>query len=302
MTIPTVPTVTLNDGTSMPLVAFGSGTKHRGTDASKHIADAIKAGFRHIDCAQMYKNEESVGKGIVESGVPRVELYITTKLDRLPPGSTVRDALKVSLTRLRTDYVDMFLVHVPVVHDDLESVWRDMEACRLEGLTRSIGVSNFTPVFIERILAIATVPPAVNQIELHPYVLKASLPILEYSRKQTIVVSSWGGLSSIARFSGGPADPVLSRIATRHSAACGQAVTQAQVLQLWLRKKGIPYVTTTAKAERMAEYLWSLALPDITNEDEREINEAGSLLHRRFLCLWMDDVVDNPAAEAPRLD
>lgn len=159
------PTVLLNDSVNnMPWVAFGSGSKHRDTDASKHVADAIKAGFKHIDCAQMYGNEESVGKGIVDSGVPREDLYITTKLDKLLPGVTVRDSLKRSLTKLQVDYVDLFLVHVPVVHTDLQVVWRGMEVCVSEGLTRSIGVSNFSPVYLEQILKIAKIPPVVNQV------------------------------------------------------------------------------------------------------------------------------------------
>ncbi|KAJ3556452.1 hypothetical protein NM688_g2018 [Phlebia brevispora] len=145
--------------------------------------------------------------------------------------------------------------------------------------------------YLDQILAIATIPPAVNQIELHPYVLKISLPLLEYHKERGIVTTSYGGLSSIARFPGGPVDPVLARIAARLSDTYGKPVTQAQVLQVWLRKKGLPYVTTTSKAERMMEYLQSSELPDITDEEEHSIDAAGSQVHHRFnICPWMDDV------------
>ncbi len=156
--------VALNDGSRMPWLAFGSGTSLREKDASKQISNAIKAGFVHIDCAQMYANEESVGTGIAQSGVPRSSLYLTTKLDKLAAGQTVKDALIASLAKLKTDYVDLFLIHVPIVHEDIQATWTQMERCRLEGLTRSIGVSNFQTKHLEEILRVAVIPPAVNQV------------------------------------------------------------------------------------------------------------------------------------------
>lgn len=163
-----LPTIRLNDGMSMPWLAFGSGSKLRGTDASKQITDAIKAGFRHIDTAQMYGNEESVGQGIIDSGIPRKELYVTTKLDKPLPGLSVKSTLKTSLAKLQTDYVDLFLIHVPIVHSDLKAVWKEMEACKAEGLARSIGVSNFLPEHFDQILEDARVLPAVNQVRSYP--------------------------------------------------------------------------------------------------------------------------------------
>ena len=108
--------------------------------------------------------EDSVGAGIAASGVPRSSLYITTKLDRLPAGTTVRDALVESLKKLRVDHVDQFFVHMPVDHPDLKQTWKDMEAVHAEGLAKAIGVSNFQPKHLDVILDGAKVTPAVNQV------------------------------------------------------------------------------------------------------------------------------------------
>ena len=179
----TTPNVVLNDGNSMPAIAFGSGTKHRDADASSSILSALQAGFRHIDCASMYANEPSVGRAVAASGLPRASVYITTKLDKLQPGQTVREALQASLDRLQMTYVDMYLVHVPIVHQDLKAVWKEMEVCRAEGLTRSIGVSNFTPGYLEHILEVATIPPAVNQVRspiFHHAMSRESADVVSY--------------------------------------------------------------------------------------------------------------------------
>ena len=156
--------IPLNDGTSIPWLSYGSGTALYNQDATKFVTDAIKAGFRHIDAAQMYQNEEYVGAGIAAAGVPRSELYITTKLDKLPAGKSVRDTLVDSLKKLQVDYVDLFLIHMPIAHADLKATWKDLEALQKEGLTKTIGVSNFQPKHLKQIFEVATIPPAVNQV------------------------------------------------------------------------------------------------------------------------------------------
>jgi diketogulonate reductase-like aldo/keto reductase len=160
--------IALNDGTSIPWLGYGSGTALFNKDASESVAQAIKVGFRHIDAAQMYGNEDSVGAGIAASGVPRAELYVTTKLGQVPAGGTVRDTLVESLRKLQLDYVDLFLIHMPTFHSDLKGVWRELEAAKREGLTRSIGVSNFQPQHLKEILEVATIQPAVNQVRRDP--------------------------------------------------------------------------------------------------------------------------------------
>ena len=158
------PAVVLNDGTSMPTLIYGSGTALRDKDASQAIVSAIQAGYRHIDCAQMYKNEESVGRGISLSGVPRDQLYITTKILPVPEGLTVGDTLRESLRKMGLGYVDMCLIHEPVGHRDLVETWKDLVRAKEEGLCRSIGVSNFRIEDIELLKASGTELPTVNQV------------------------------------------------------------------------------------------------------------------------------------------
>lgn len=158
------PSIRLTDGTSMPSLIYGSGTALRDREVADAVANAIKAGFRHIDCAQKYGNEESVGQGIARCGVPRSSLYITTKLERVPEGQTAVDSLRESLRKMNLDYVDLLLVHEPVPHKDLKQTWKEVERCKEEGLTRSIGVSNFRVQDLEEIRDGATASPVVNQV------------------------------------------------------------------------------------------------------------------------------------------
>ena len=262
--------IKLNDGTTIPLLAFGTGTSHYKKDAQQLVTAAINAGFTHLDGAQVYKNEEYLGAGIAAATTPREQLFVTTKLDRLPEGKTVRDTLVESLQKLQLDHVDLFLIHTPLLFREhpggLKAVWKDMEAVKKEGLARSIGVSNFRPPQLREVLEGAEFPPAVNQvkttirysslhrppchanglisqIEFHPYVYKEVLPTLELQKQHGIVTASFGGLSPIFRFSGGPLDPVLTSIAKRLSDTTGKPFSEAQVLFLWQREKGVVIVT-----------------------------------------------------------
>ena len=180
-----VSTLALNDGTEVSWIAFGTGTALRGRDATKIVSVAIQNGFTHLDGAQMYLNEASLGAGIVASRKPRSELYITTKLASLAPGETPKSALVKSLERLDVDYVDLYLVHQPRQHvGRLKEVWKGMEEAKAAGLTKSIGVSNFTADHLKEILEVATVLPAVNQV------MHAS------PRRSPLIHRSWIGSSS----------------------------------------------------------------------------------------------------------
>ena len=162
-----VSTLVLNDGTQVPWIAFGTGTALFGKDATHAITVAIENGFTHLDGAQVYRNEASLGDGVVASGKPRSELYITTKLTRLAPGETPISALEKSLERLGVKYVDLYLVHQANDHvGKLKEVWKGMEEAKAAGLTKSIGVSNFTADHLNDILEVATIIPAVNQVEI----------------------------------------------------------------------------------------------------------------------------------------
>ncbi len=159
--------VKLNDNTTVPLLAFGTGTALFGKDAENMVTAAINAGFTHLDGAQIYRNEESLGAGIAAAGKPREQLYVTTKLNKPAEGRTVRDTLVESLAKLRLEYVDLFLVHTPLHFPEpgrLKEVWKQVEALKKEGLARSVGVSNFRAAQLREILDGAEFPPSVNQV------------------------------------------------------------------------------------------------------------------------------------------
>ena len=163
--IMSIPRITLNDGNQIPWLGFGTGTALYQKDAQAQVATALACGVVHLDGAQIYGNEDSLGAAIAASGKPRADLFVTTKLAKVPEGQTVRDTLVESLKKLQLDYVDLFLIHMPIHHTGrLPQVWKEIEALQKEGLTKSIGVSNFRVSDFEEILPGATVIPAVNQV------------------------------------------------------------------------------------------------------------------------------------------
>ena len=161
-----VSTLALNDGHNVPWMAFGTGSVFYYKDVTKAVATAIRNGFTHLDGGQVYLNEETLGAGIIASGKPRSELYITTKFTpSVPASETPKSALEKSLKKLRVTYVDLYLIHNPDNHvGKLKEVWKGMEETKKAGLARSIGVSNFTVDHLEEILQVATIIPAVNQV------------------------------------------------------------------------------------------------------------------------------------------
>ncbi|KAH7889387.1 NADP-dependent oxidoreductase domain-containing protein [Phlebopus sp. FC_14] len=276
-------TILLNDGTEVPWIAFGTGTALYGKDAAEQVKLAIDNGFTHLDGAQVYNNEASLGAGVVASGKPRSELYITTKLAKLQPGTTPKSALEESLKKLGLEYVDLYLVHQGSHHEGaLKEVWKGMEETKKAGLTKSIGVSNFTVGHLQEILEIATVIPVVNQVEAHPYLWKALLPNLAIHKEHNIVTASYAGLSPLFRGKGGPLDLVVEQIRSRLESARGSPVSEGQVLNKWLKQKGILVVTTSSKAERIREYLDTENVPDLTAEEIELIETTGAKLHKRF--------------------
>ncbi|KAJ7588542.1 NADP-dependent oxidoreductase domain-containing protein [Mycena floridula] len=258
--------LTLNDGTQMPWIAFGSGTAHLKQDATDAIRMAIENGFTHLDTAQMYGNESSVGAAWTASGKAREELYITTKLPLdLAPGETVRSSLVASLEKLQTSYVDLYLIHSPrsAPRNKMtpSELWKEMEALKSEGLARSIED-------LEEILKDCTVIPAANQIEFHPYLLKASQDYVQLCFKHKIVVTSYGSMTPVTRKVGGPVDAAVEAIIKRVDGSA----TASQVLAKWVVQKGIAYFN---QKERVKEYLAAEQVPDLTPEEVAAIDEAG---------------------------
>ncbi|KAH9915022.1 NADP-dependent oxidoreductase domain-containing protein [Epithele typhae] len=278
-----MPMVLLNDGTRVPALGYGTGTIHREHDTTSTILSAISAGFTHLDGAQLYKNEEFLGAAIATCGRPRADLYITTKLNKLPEGQSVRGALEESLRKLRVDYVDMFLIHVPIFFADLKATWREMEGVKEAGLARTIGLSNFNATQLHTILEDAKVIPAVNQVEYHPYVYDTNKTLVAIHERHGIATAGYSGLATLTRFPDGPVDSaLLAPIRRRLEKEAGAPVTEAQVLLLWHRAHGVIEITTSSKAERMQEYLDILRLPDLTSAEVKTIDDAGSTVHRRF--------------------
>jgi diketogulonate reductase-like aldo/keto reductase len=158
--------IKLNGGTTIPLLAFGTGTAHYSKkDVQDTVIKAINAGFTHFDGAQLYRNEEYLGEAIAAAGKPREQLFITTKLAKPAEGKTVRDTLVESLKKLQLDYVNLFLIHTPLQFPGgLKEVWKEMEAVKKEGLAHSIGVSNFRTTQLREILDGAEIPPSINQV------------------------------------------------------------------------------------------------------------------------------------------
>ncbi|ODO03278.1 hypothetical protein I350_06128 [Cryptococcus amylolentus CBS 6273] len=259
--------VTLNDGHTIPGIGFGTWKVPNEVTAAQ-VAQALEAGFRHIDTAEIYGNEAEVGQALSSSPVPRSSLYITTKWFNIS-NRTPRQSLLLSLRNLGLDYVDLYLVHQPfLVKGDFEGVWREFEGLKEEGLARSIGVSNYTKEQLEQTLASATIPPAVNQILLHPYVISTQGPLLAYLAEKNTVVEGYSSLVPITSKKGGPLDGVLEVIAGRLQK------TPGQVLLGWSEAKGAVIVTSSSKKDRLESYL---AVGDITltDEDVRAIDEAG---------------------------
>lgn len=278
-----ISTLALNDGHQVPWIAFGTGTALFGKDAERAIRLAIDNGFTHLDGAQVYGNEDTLGNGIVASGKPRSELFITTKLGALQPGATPKSALQESLKKIKVDYVDLYLIHQANQHvGKLQEVWKGMEEAQKAGLTKSIGVSNFTADHLKIILEVATIPPAVNQVEAHPYVWEALQPNLAIHKQYNIVTSSYGGLSPLFRGKGGPLDAVIEQIRARLESTRGAPVSDGQVLNKWLKQKGVLVVTTSSKAERIREYLDTDIVPELTADEVALIETAGGKLHKRY--------------------
>ncbi|KAL9711306.1 hypothetical protein Ac2012v2_005846 [Leucoagaricus gongylophorus] len=262
------PGILLADHNAVPSIAYGTGSVNKGNDIHEYIENALDQGFEHIDTAQFYRNEESVGIAIRQSGLSRSEIFVTTKWSGAD--TDIQRSLETSLAKLGLKYVNLFLIHHPsTTRGKLESVWRSFERLRDTGLTKSIGVSNFNIEELECLFKIARVKPVVNQIKFHPYNWAENKLLLEFHKKHGIVTEAYSSLSPITRYPGGPVDAALAKAAKRLNA------TPAQIIFLWIKAKGAVIVTTTSKCRRMKEYLTAGDLPDLTPEEVTAIDEAG---------------------------
>lgn len=259
-------TTTLHNGVKMPWFGLGVYKVQEGEEALQSVKDAIKAGYRSIDTAALYQNEESVGQAIKESGVPREELFITTKVwNEDQRNDSVLEAFETSLQKLGLDYVDLYLIHWPV-KEKYKQTWKVLEQLYKEGRVRAIGVSNFQIHHLEDLLSVAEIKPMVNQVELHP--LLAQPELREYCKKQEIQIEAWAPLGQGRLLE----HPILQEIAAQYNK------TTAQVILRWDIQNQIVTIPKSVKEVRIIEnaniFDFSLSESDIQkitalNENKR---------------------------------
>ncbi|MET4098069.1 2,5-diketo-D-gluconate reductase A [Agrococcus sp. UYP10] len=268
MTSATIPTLQLNDGRSIPQLGFGV-FKVDPAETERIVLDAFEAGYRHIDTAAIYRNEEGVGRAIAASGIPRDELFITTKLWNDRRGEAeARAALGESLEKLGLDRVDLYLIHWPTPSaGSAVETWQTLGALRDEGLTTSIGVSNFDERYLPEILETGIVP-AIDQIELHPQFQQRATTAL--ASEHDIRIEAWGPLGQ------GKVDyasTVIGEIAERHG------ISWAQATIAWHLQSGRIVFPKSNRRDRMDENLAAagvqLTAEDLAAIDALDQGEAG---------------------------
>ncbi|MDG4825183.1 aldo/keto reductase [Asanoa sp. WMMD1127] len=235
--------VTLNNGVQMPILGFGV-FQVPDDQTERVVADALAAGYRAIDTAASYGNEEAVGRAIARSGIPRDELFVTTKLWIQHTGEpTARREFDQSLRRLGLDYLDLYLIHQPL--GDYYSSWHAMEKLQAEGLIRAIGVSNFHRDRLVDLVTHNDITSAVNQVETHPFFQRAADQ--RVMREHGVQIESWGpfaeGRNNLFT------NPVLTRIGDAH----GRSV--AQVVLRWLIQRDVVVIPKSVRPDRMAQNL-----------------------------------------------
>lgn len=236
-------TVRLNNGVEIPRLGLGVYRTERGRETRDAVRWALEAGYRHIDTARAYGNEADVGRALRESGLPRDAVFVTTKLWNEDHGyDRALAALDGSLERLRLDYVDLFLVHWPVPELRLAS-WRAMERLLADGKARAIGVSNYMMRHLDELLDACSVVPAVNQIELSPYIWRSREELVHRCREAGTQVEAYSPLTKGRKLD----DPRLLRIAR----ACGR--TPAQVLIRWALQRDFVVIPKSANPDRIRE-------------------------------------------------
>ncbi|RIY31272.1 2,5-diketo-D-gluconic acid reductase [Psittacicella hinzii] len=267
------PYVTLNNGVKMPQLGFGVFQVTDEVQCEEVVLEALQAGYRMIDTAQAYMNEEAVGRAIKRSGIPREEIFVTTKLWVSDASEEkAKQAFARSLEKLGLDYIDLYLIHQPV--GDVFGAWRAMEELYQEGKIRAIGVSNFAPDQIMNLMLFNKVKPAVNQIEMHPFYQRED--VRAFLEENGVVTESW------ASFAEGRnnifTNPVLSEIAQAH----GKSV--AQVILKWLLQRNVVVIPKSVTSSRIKENLNSFDFELTAEEMERiktlDLNQSLFIDHR----------------------
>ncbi|MFJ8923472.1 aldo/keto reductase [Streptomyces sp. NPDC102415] len=273
--------VTLNNGVEMPLVGFGV-YQIPAEDTERAVSEALAAGYRLLDTAAAYGNEEAVGRAVKSSGIAREELFVTTKLwvQDAPAQDNTRRAFATSLTKLGLDHVDLYLMHQPF--GDVYGQWRAMEALNREGLAKAIGVANFYPDRLIDLIVNNEITPQINQIETHPFFQRTTDQDL--MREHGVQIQSWGGFAEGRN--GLFTNPLLAEIGKQY----GKSV--AQVVLRWLTQRGVITIPKTVRAERMAENVDVFGF-ELTDEQMAQIAtlDTGSSLffdhHDPEMVTWL---------------
>ncbi len=234
-------TLKLNNGVEMPMFGLGTFLSQRGDTTRKAVQNALEAGYRHVDTAAIYGNEADVGAGVRESGIPRAEIFITTKVWNDDQGyDSTLQAFDASLNRLKMDYVDLYLIHWPVTGKRLDT-WRALIQLYEQKRCRAIGVSNYTIRHLKELLADSPLVPMVNQFELHPF--NNHKELVDYCMGQKIAVTSYSPLARGRKL----ADPALADIASRYHKSPAQAAIR------WVLQHGLIVIPKSVHPERILE-------------------------------------------------
>ncbi len=263
-------TIKLKTGYEIPMLGYGTWQSPNDEDTVNSIVTAIKTGYRHIDGAAVYGNEVSVGTGIEKSGIKREELFLTSKVWNKDKGyETTLAAFEKTLSDLKTDYLDLYLIHWPnSAHDKGNwqqknaDTWRAMEKLHKEGKIRSIGLSNFMPHHIDELLKTAEIIPAVNQIEFHPGFMQEKT--VEHSKKYDMVVEGWSPLANGTVFK----QELLIKLAEKYN------VSISQLTLRWCLQHGVITLTKSVTESRIIEnanlYNFEISAEDMSAIDKME--------------------------------
>ncbi|HLT00450.1 MAG TPA: aldo/keto reductase [Acholeplasma sp.] len=261
-------TYTLNNGVIMPAFGLGTFRVEAGESTYETVLNALKIGYRHIDTAMMYQNEEDVGRAIRESGIPREEIFVTTKVVKQYNGNEekIKADIDGSLNRLNIGYVDLLLMHWPNQKYEINSVvWKIFETYYQAGKFRAIGVSNFQKHHLIELLKTAKIKPTVNQIECHPLLTQNAM--LEFLKEHNIQMTSYGPFGK-GRVFESPTFDILKEIADKYKA------TVAQVIVAWGLKRDIVMIPKSVHVERLKEN-FDGQFVDLSSEDVERITKLN---------------------------
>lgn len=280
-------TTTLNNGVAMPMLGFGVYQMSDAMQCEASVMEALRVGYRLIDTAASYGNEEAVGRAIAASGIAREELFVTTKLWLSDAGyEQTKKAFERSINRLGLDYLDLYLIHQP--YGDVHGAWRAMEELCDAGRIRAIGVSNFHPDRVMDLIVHNRIVPAVNQIETHPFCQQINAE--KFLRENGVQIESWGPFAEGRNqlFS----NPVLAALAAKH----GRSV--AQIVLRWLIQRGVVAIPKSVRAERIAEnfrvFDFELDADDMATMAALDTSKSAFFDHRDpAIVKWLGEAVRN---------